>query len=156
MYNNPDFFYLFIYLLFLDMHNIRDDVPLYGHLMYQSHRLRRLPGNLLLLEKICILQLVCKWLPAVSHKEGAAQKPHDYFGLADCSALVGSAAPDRCCNIDVAAGLKPRVYDCIGFYCHLKEILGQRLRDMQISRGRSCDSLQSVSPQVSCFQSLCL
>lgn len=123
MYNNPDFF---IYFLFLDIHNIRGDVPLYGHLMYQSHRLRRLPGNLLLLEK------VWKWLPAVSHKEGAAQKPHDYFGLADCSALVGSAAPDRCCNIDVAAGLKPRVYDCIGFYCHLKEILGQRLRDMQI------------------------
>lgn len=66
-------------------------------------------------------------------QEGAAQEPHDYFGLADCSALVGSAAPDLpCCNIDVAAGLKPRVYDCIGFYCHLKEIVGQRLRDMQI------------------------
>lgn len=139
------------------MHNIRGDVSLYGHLMYQSHRLGRLPGNLLLLEKMCILQLVCKWLPAVNHKEGAAQKPHDYFGLADCSTLVGSAAPDLpCCNTDVAAGLKPRVYDCIGFYCHLKEILGQRLRDMQILRGRSCDSLQSVFLQVSCFQSLCL
>lgn len=108
-------------------------------------------------QRKCILQLVCKWLPAVSPKEGAAQEPHDYFGVADCSALIGSAAPDLpYCNIDVAAGLKPRVYDCIGFYCHLKEILGQRLRDMQIQRGRSCDSLQSVFPQVSCFQSLCL
>lgn len=53
MYNNPDFFfYLFFLILFLDMHNIRGEVSLYGHLMYQSHRLRRLPGNLLLLEKM--------------------------------------------------------------------------------------------------------
>lgn len=54
MYNNPDFFKFFfiLFFLFLDMHNIRGEVSLYGHLMYQSHRLRRLPGNLLLLEKM--------------------------------------------------------------------------------------------------------
>lgn len=120
------FFYLFFFILFLDMHNIRGEVSLYGHLMYQSHRQSAVTRE----------NVFSNWFASgcqLSVTKGAAQEPHDYFGLADCSALIGSAAPDLpCCNIDVAAGLKPRVYDCIGFYCHLKEILGQRLRDMQI------------------------
>lgn len=157
MYNNPDFFIFILFFYFI--------------LGYAQHQRRSL---LIWSSYVSVAQTqTTPWQSAVTREnvfsnwfasgcqlsvtKGAAQEPHDYFGLADCSALIGSAAPDLpCCNIDVAAGLKPRVYDCIGFYCHLKEILGQRLRDMQIQRGRSCDSLQSVFPQVSCFQSLCL
>lgn len=43
-----------------------------------------------------------------------------------------------------AAGLKIRVYDHDGFYCHFNYVPVQKLRDIQVYRGRCWNSLQTL------------
>lgn len=42
------------------------------------------------------------------------------------------------------AGLKIRVYDHDGFYCHFNYVPVQKLRDIQVYRGRCWNSLQTL------------